>query len=105
MQLTDATSSTSLRLTRLDVAASRKRSVVVARRVLLDVDVALRDVRLGLVIVVVADEVPDRVVGEELLELLVELRSERLVVADDQRRLVQLRDGVGHRERLARAGD
>ena len=62
--------------------------VVVAAGVLLDVDVALRDVRFGLVVVVVADEVPDGVVREQLLELLVELGGERLVVADDQRRLV-----------------
>ena len=60
--------------------------VVVARGVLLDVDVALRDVGFGLVVVVVADEVLDGVVGEQLRELLVELGGQRLVVADDQRR-------------------
>ena len=38
--------------------------VVVPRRVLLDVEVGLRDVRLGLVVVVVRDEVLDRVVGK-----------------------------------------
>ena len=38
-------------------------------RVLLDEGVGRRDVRLGLVVVVVADEVVDRVVGEQLLEL------------------------------------
>ena len=60
-------------------------------RVLLDVDVALRDVRLGLVVVVVADEVVDGVVREEALELLVELGGERLVVGEDERRLAELR--------------
>ena len=54
--------------------------VLVDRGVLLDVDVPLRDVRLGLVVVVVADEVADGVVREEALELLVELGGERLVV-------------------------
>ena len=63
--------------------------VVVAAGVLLDVDVALRDVRLGLVVVVVADEIPDGVVREQLLELLVKLGGEGLVVADDERRPVE----------------
>ena len=55
-------------------------------RVLLDVEVGLRDVRLGLVVVVVGDEVLDRVVREELPELVAELRGERLVVRDHERR-------------------
>ena len=79
--------------------------LVVDDRVLLDVRVGRRDVRLGLVVVVVADEVLDGVVGEELLELAVELRRERLVVRDDQRRPLHLRDHVRDREGLARAGD
>ena len=54
-------------------------------RVLRDVGVGPRDVRLGLVVVVVADEVLDRVLREELLELGTELRRERLVVRQDQR--------------------
>ena len=58
--------------------------VVVPRRVLLDVEVGLRDVRLGLVVVVVGDEVLDRVVGEELPELVAELGGERLVVRDQR---------------------
>jgi len=53
----------------------------VDRRVLLDVEVAARDVGLGLVIVVVGDEVLDRVLGEVGAELVAELRGERLVVA------------------------
>ena len=43
--------------------------LVVARRVLLDVRVGARQVRLGLVVVEVGDEVLDRVVREELAEL------------------------------------
>ena len=55
--------------------------VLVDRAVLLDVEVARRDVRLRLVVVVVRDEVLDGVVREELAELGVELRRERLVRA------------------------
>ena len=71
--------------------------LVVARRVLLDVRVAPRQVRLGLVVVEVADEVLDRVVREELAELGVELRGERLVVGEDQGRPVDLLDDLGQR--------
>ena len=78
--------------------------LVVARRVLLDVGVAARQVRLGLVVVEVADEVLDRVVGEELAELGVQLGGERLVVGEDERRPVGVLDDLGQRERLARAG-
>ena len=77
--------------------------VVVARAVLLDVDVGLGDVGLGLVVVVVGDEVLDRVRGEELLELVAELRGERLVVADHERRAADLLDDPGHRRGLARS--
>ncbi len=78
--------------------------VVVPGRVLLDVQVGLRDVGLGLVVVVVRDEVLDRVVGEELAELVAELRGERLVVGDHERRSLDRLDHPGHRCRLARPG-
>ena len=82
-----------------DVAAQEQRrggrvaqavDLVVDGRVLLDVEVLRRDVGLGLVVVVVADEVLDRVVREELAELVAELGRQRLVVGDDQRGLLHL---------------
>ena len=79
--------------------------VLVDRAVLLDEEIALRHVGLGLVVVVVADEVLDRVLREELAELAVELRRQRLVGREDDRRPADLGDHVGHREGLARAGD
>ena len=79
--------------------------LVVDRRVLLDVRVARRDVRLGLVVVVVADEVLDPVVGEELAHLLGQLGGEALVRGEDQRRPLGVLDGPGDRRRLARPGD
>ena len=78
--------------------------VVVDRGVLLDVRVGRRQVRLGLVVVVVADEVLDRVRREVLPELVAELRGERLVVGDDERRLLDLLDHARHGVRLARGG-
>ena len=79
--------------------------LVVDRRVLLDVRVGRGHVRLGLVVVVVADEVPHGVLREERAELVVELGGERLVRRDDEGRLVHVRDDVRHRERLAAARD
>ena len=78
--------------------------VVVPGRVLLDVEVGLRDVRLRLVVVVVGDEVLDGVRREELAELVAELRGQRLVVRDHERRLLRLLDDPGHRRGLAGAG-
>ena len=79
--------------------------VLVDRAVLLDVEVARRDVRFRLVVVVVRDEVLDGVVREELAELRVELRRERLVRREHERRPAGARNDVGHRVRLAGAGD
>ena len=78
--------------------------IVVSRGILLDVDVALRDVGFRLVVVVVAHEVAHRILGEESLHLLVELGRERLVVADEQGGAAGPSDDVGHGEGLAGAG-
>ena len=64
-----------------------------------------RHVGLGLVVVVVGDEVLDRVLREELPELAVQLRGQRLVGRQHERRALDLLDHVGDREGLAGAGD
>ena len=79
--------------------------LVVDRRVLLDVGVARGDVGLGLVVVVVADEVLDPVVGEELAELVGQLGGQGLVGRDHERGPLDLLDGPGDGGALARAGD
>ena len=79
--------------------------LVVDRRVLLDVGVSRRHVRLGLVVVVVGDEVLDPVLREQLAELAGELRRERLVGRQHDRRPLHLLDDRRDREALARAGD
>jgi hypothetical protein len=78
--------------------------LVVDERVLLDVGVRLRDVGLGLVVVVVRHEVLDRVVREEGLELAEELGGQGLVGRQHQRGAGDIRDEVGDRVRLPRAG-
>ena len=79
--------------------------LVVDRRVLLDVGVARRQVRLGLVVVVVGDEVLDLVLREEGPELVGQLGGERLVRGHDQRRALELLDGPADGGALAAAGD
>ena len=79
--------------------------LLVNRRILLDVGVALRYVRLGLVIVVIRDEVDDGVIGKKLLELARQLGGKRFIGSHDKRWLAERLDGLGHRERLAGTGD
>ena len=79
--------------------------LVVDRRVLLDVGVGGREVGLGLVVVVVGDEVLDPVLREELPELAGELGRQGLVGREDDRGPLGALDHARDRERLARAGD
>ena len=78
--------------------------VVVDRAVLLDVGVGLGDVRLGLVVVVVRDEVLDGVVRQHFPQLVGELRGQRLVGRHHQRGPLQPLDQPRGRGRLAGAG-
>ena len=75
---------------------------MIAARVFLDVDIALRDVRLRLVVVVVTHEVANGVVWKEFFHLFIELRRKRLVVTDEERGLAGARDDIRHGECLAR---
>ena len=76
--------------------------VVVDGGVLGDVGVGLRDVRLGLVVVVVRDEELDGALGEEPLQLAVQLGRERLVVRQHEGGAPEVRHHVRHRHRLPR---
>ena len=71
----------------------------------LDIGVGARNVGLRLVVVVIGDEIFDRVVGEERLELAVELRGQRLVRRQDKGRALRRLDHLRHGEGLTRAGD
>ena len=74
---------------------------VVDLKVLLDVGVRRRNERLRLVVIVVADEVLDEVVGEKGLELAVQLSRQGFVVAQNQGGALGLGDDVRHGERFS----
>jgi hypothetical protein len=78
--------------------------LLVERGVLLDVGVGLRDVRFGLVVVVVGDEVLDRIARQHLAQFVGELRGQRLVRQQDQHRPLQPLRDPGHRGGLAGPG-
>jgi hypothetical protein len=77
--------------------------LVVDRGVLIDIGIGLFDVGFGLVVIVIGDEVLDGIVGEQLLELLVELGGKRLIMRDDEGGLLDRLDGPAHRVGLARS--
>ena len=79
--------------------------LVVLGHLLFDVEIGLRDVRLGLVVVVVRNEILDGVFGKEVSELLIELRGERFVVTENERRAIDRFNYFCDRERLSRSGD
>ena len=78
---------------------------LVHARFFFDIGVGPRHIGFGLIIVVIADEIFDRVVGKEALELAIELGRQDLVGRQDQRGALQRLDRLGHGEGLAGAGD
>ena len=86
-------------------AVAQALDLVVDGGVLLNIGVGVRDIRLWLIVVIVGNEIFHGVVREELPELRAELRRQRLVVRQHERRPVQLLDDVRHGKGLAGAGD
>ena len=78
---------------------------VVDIRILLDISIRGRHVRLRLIVIVVGDEVFHRVLRKKLLHLPVELRRQGFVVRNNQRWLLNLLDDLRHGERLSGTGD
>ena len=76
----------------------------VNRGVLLHIGIALGDVGFGLVVIVITDEVADRVVREEFLEFIVELGRQGFIGRHHQRRSVQPRNDMRHGKGFARTG-
>ncbi len=67
-----------------------------------NIEVALWNVGFGLVVVVVTDKVLHGVVGQKLAKLVAQLSRQGLVVGNDQCRLLDLGNDVGHGKGLSR---
>ena len=78
---------------------------IVHRCILGNVCIALRNIGFRLVVIVVTDEILHGVVGEKLFEFLIELTRQRLIMDQNQRGLLNLRDHIGHGKGLAGSGD
>ena len=92
MQDTLATTITSRREKSELIVERRSRSISsFMLRILFDESVGAGNVGFGLIVIEVADEIFDRVLGKEPFELRVKLRRQGFVVGDDQRRPVQVR--------------
>ena len=57
-----------------------------------------------LIVIIVGDEVFDRIVGKEFLEFGIKLGCKRFVVSHNQSRFLDLLDDVGHGECFTGAG-
>ena len=79
--------------------------LIVNRRVFFNVGIRGRNIRLGLIIVIVGDEILYGVVREKFLKLAVELCRQSLVMSNNQRRFIQLLDDIRHRESLSGTSD
>ena len=74
-------------------------------RVLFDVCVRGGNVSFRLIIIVVRNEVFDRVLGKQRFKFLIKLRAQGLIVGDYQRRALGPFDHAGDGKGLAAAGD
>ena len=79
--------------------------LIIDRRVLLDIGVSLGHIGLRLVVIIVGNKILYRILREKFLEFSVELRGKRLVMRDDESRLLQVLYDVGHGKCLARTGN
>ena len=68
--------------------------LIVYRRIFLDIGIGRRNVRLGLIVIVVTHKVANFIRGKELLEFSVKLRSERLIGRDNKGWPIRLRDEI-----------
>jgi len=78
--------------------------LVIDGRIFFDVGIGGRNERLGLIIIVVGDEVFHSVFRKKPLQFPVQLRRQGLVMTEYQGRHIQLGNGVGHGEGFAGPG-
>ena len=78
--------------------------MLVNRRVFFNKQITLRHIGLRLVVVVIANEILDRILRKEITKLTIELRGERFVGCEHNGGPPHASDHIGHRKGLAGAG-
>ena len=95
----------------LPLGQSRRRrkaqliDLIIDGRILRNIGIRLRYISFRLIIVVVGYEIFYRIFREKFLHLSIKLSSKRLIMGNDQSRLVQRLNDVRHSKRLAGTGD
>ena len=77
--------------------------LIIDLRVLFNIHITPRYIRLGLIIIIIGNKVLYRVFGKELSEFRTQLGGKRLVVRQHQRRTVDVGNDVSHSKGLTRA--
>ena len=75
---------------------------LVYARLLFDIGIRPRDIGFGLIIIIIADEIFNRVIGEEAFEFAVKLSRQNLVRRKDERGSLHRLDHFGDGKGLAR---
>ena len=78
---------------------------VVYRKIFFYIGIGTRNIRFGLVIIVIRHEKLHAVIREKGAELVAKLGGKRFVVRDHERGAVYVRYNVSHSKRLARTGN
>ena len=78
--------------------------LIVYGGIFLDVSIRTGDVSLGLVIVVITDEILHGIFREKQFELAVELGGQGLIMSDNQGRPLDILDHIGDGKGLSRTG-
>ena len=71
-------------------------NLIIDRAIFLDISIARWHIGFWLVVIVVRDEILDRILWKEFLELPIELSRQRFIVGDDQGRLIDLGNDLAH---------
>ena len=78
---------------------------VVYRHIFFYIRVRVRDIRLGLVIIVIGYKILHRIFGKELAKLRAKLRGKGFVVGKNERGTIDIGDNVRHGKSFARTGN
>ena len=77
-------------------------NLIINRKILLNIRVRMRQISLRLIIVIVRNIILNRILRKKLLHLSIKLGSQRLVMTQNQRRTIHIRNHISNSESLTR---